>query len=57
MAKDKRKISAEEMDQDAPCVCCSKPSGEKKGTPIDQRSCYIKDVGQLCKRCYNSAYA
>ncbi len=56
MAKDERKISAEEMDQDDPCVCCGKPSGEKKGTHIDQRLYYVEGAGQLCKRCYYSTY-
>ncbi len=56
MAKDERKISAEEMDRDDPCVCCGKLSGEKKGTHIDQRSYYVEGAGQLCKRCYNATY-
>ncbi len=45
-----------EMDQDDSCVCCGKPSGEKKGTHINLRLCYVEGVGQLCKRCYGSVY-
>lgn len=63
MAEDERKInseqaqiSAEEMDQDDPCVCCGKPSGEKKGTHIGQRLYYVEGAGQLCKKCYNAVY-
>lgn len=63
MAKDERKInseqaqiSAEEMDKDDPCVCCGKPSGEKRGTPIGQRLYYVEGAGQLCERCYVSVY-
>jgi len=56
MAKDQRKISAEEMDQDDPCVLCGEPSGEKKGTHIDLRSYYVEGAGQLCKKCYDAVY-
>lgn len=56
MTKDERKINTEEMDQDDPCVCCGEPSGEKKGTNIDQRLHYAESAGQLCQRCYKAVY-
>jgi hypothetical protein len=34
------------------CVICHSETAVKKSTPIDQRECYIRGVGQLCKKCY-----
>lgn len=56
MEKGKKKMSAEEMQEDDPCLFCGGPSGQKKGTPIDQRLYHVKDAGQLCKKCYKAAF-
>ncbi len=54
MAKDKKKIKAEEMDL---CVYCGRLSEEKKSTPINLRKYYIEGAGQLCKKCYEYIYS
>ncbi len=39
-----------------PCVICGKMTDVRADTKIDERNCYIKGCGQLCKECYVEIY-
>ena len=38
------------------CIICKQQTEYKRKTHIENRGCYVKGVGQLCRPCYLACY-
>ena len=57
LEKAKEILKIEVSDPYEPCAICKGPSHIKKSESVNNRSLYVRGVGQLCYNCWYSVYA